>query len=54
MDKLIETDDIFMRAAEKYAERINHPLEINWLHDARDNLSYLHEKIMALKEVGAL
>lgn len=51
---LVWSEDIFFKAAERFAERINHPKEINWLHDQRDFLADLHEKVMSLKDVGAL
>lgn len=54
MDKVIMTEDIFFKAAERFAERIDHPKEITWLDDTRDGLVMLHERIMALKDVGAL
>lgn len=51
---LVWSEDIFLKAAQSYADRIGHPQEINWLQDQRDNLAKLHEQIMSLKDVGAL
>ncbi len=61
MDKLMGTDDMFMRAAHRYCERVGkdplQPYDSGWSTRAdaeRKRLSDLCESILALKDVGAL
>lgn len=63
-EKFIASEDIFLKAAIRHAERIGLPKN-EWLSHAhgnrsngyqimRNELADLHERIAALKDVGAL